>query len=54
MYVCAPHACSSSRDLKKVSDPLELALQAVVSCHVGAGSRIQVLRFYSAVGALNG
>jgi hypothetical protein len=27
----------------KVSDPLELELQTVVSCHVGAGNWVRVL-----------
>jgi hypothetical protein len=33
MYVCE----------KRVSDPLELGLQTVVSCHVGAGDSTWVL-----------
>lgn len=45
-----PHACvgtmcvlGSSGSQKKTSDPLELELQRVVSCHVGTKNRTQVL-----------
>lgn len=35
--MCAPCACSAHRVQKRVSDPPELELQAVVTSHVGAG-----------------
>ena len=44
MFVCAPCACSDPGGQKMESDPLEPELQMVVSCHVGAGNRTQVLR----------
>ena len=34
--LCVPDACGGQ---KKVSDLLDLELQMIVSCHVGAGSR---------------
>ena len=42
MYGCEPHVCmcvpGACGSQKMVSDPLELELQIVVSCHVSAGS----------------
>jgi hypothetical protein len=35
---CVLHICSVHRDQKRVSDPLELELEKVVSQHVGAGN----------------
>jgi hypothetical protein len=43
--------CSACRGQKRVSDPLGLEFQTVVSCLVGAGNWTWVL--WSAVGALN-
>ena len=41
MHVCAPSACLMSRDQKRALDPLELQLQALVSCHVDARNQTQ-------------
>ena len=41
--VCVPHTHSVQECQKKMSDPLELELQTVVSCHVGAGNQTLVL-----------
>lgn len=41
IYVCAP--CTNLEGQKKVSDPLELGLQTVVSCYLDAGNWIQSL-----------
>ena len=38
MFACAPWVCSTHRSQKRASDFLELELQRVVSCHVGAFS----------------
>ena len=35
--------CGDPGDQKRVSDPLELELQTIVTYHVGAGSQIQAL-----------
>ena len=43
MYVCVPCACLMSESQKRMSDPLGLELQVVVSYHVDAGSWSQVL-----------
>ena len=43
MYVCAPLMCPVHSGQKKVSDPLELGLQMVVSYWVGAGNQTWVL-----------
>lgn len=32
-YICASYACNAQRDQKRVSDPLELELQMLVSHH---------------------
>ena len=37
MYICAQHVYNAHRYQKRVSDPLELELQLVVSHYVGAG-----------------
>lgn len=36
MYTCVPSACGNQ---KRASDPLKLALQMVVSYHIGAGNQ---------------
>lgn len=43
MYMCipeyivgAPYACSAQRNQKRLSDPLQLEIQAVVSAQVGS------------------
>jgi hypothetical protein len=36
-YVYAPSACKVLRGQKKASDPLELDLYTMVSCHIDAG-----------------
>ena len=41
--ICASCVCSADRDKTRLSDLLELELQVVVSCHVGAGNATQVL-----------
>lgn len=38
IYVYVSHAYLVSMDTRRVSDPLELELQAVVNHHVGAGN----------------
>lgn len=38
MHVWAPHAFLVPAEAQKSTDPLELELEAVVSCHVGAGA----------------
>lgn len=38
MYTCAPQVSIALRGQEKVLGPLELDLQMVVSCHVGAGN----------------
>lgn len=43
MYAHVPHVCFVPRGQKKMPDPLELELQKVVSCHVGAGTQTQTL-----------
>ena len=35
--------CEGAKSQKRVLDPLELELEMVVSCHVDAGTRTQVL-----------
>jgi hypothetical protein len=35
--------CSTHRGQKRESDPLDLEVQMVASCHVGAGERTRVL-----------
>lgn len=37
------HACSAWRGQKKASDSLELELQTIVSCHVGARNQTLIL-----------
>lgn len=40
MYVSAPHVCLIFTEARKGDwDPLELKLQMVDSCHVGAGNK---------------
>ena len=41
--LCASCLPSTVGDQKRMSDPLELALQMVVSSHVGAGNPTQIL-----------
>ena len=48
MHVCVLHACSVHGGQKRVSDPLELESQTVVSCQVGAGHQTQVFLDFSA------
>ena len=36
IYVCAPHAYTAQGGQQKVLNLLELELQMVMSCHVGA------------------
>ena len=48
LLACAPHECSV-RGQKRVSDPLRLGLQMIVSLYVGAGNWTQVLWKNSAV-----
>ena len=43
LHVGMPVLCNACRGQKEVLDPLELELWMVVSCHVGAGNRTQVL-----------
>lgn len=43
MYAHVPHVCFVPIGQKKMPDPLELELQKVVSCHVGAGTQTQTL-----------
>lgn len=43
MDVCAPHACSVCRSQKRESDPLGLALQIVLSHHVGSRNQTEIL-----------
>jgi hypothetical protein len=38
MYGCVPHVCSVSRGQKMTKDSLELVVQLIVSCHLGAGN----------------
>ena len=38
MYVCTPCACSAHGGQKKVLGVMELELQVVMSCSVGAGN----------------
>lgn len=45
MYVCAPHMCLVSLRTKRASDPQELILYIIVSCHTGAGNQTQVFLF---------
>ena len=40
MYGCALHVCNACRSLKGAPDPLELKLQTVVSCRLGAGNQV--------------
>jgi hypothetical protein len=42
VYVCMCTSCVSGvfDGQERISDPLEMKLQTVVSCHVDAGSRI--------------
>jgi hypothetical protein len=42
LCVCALHVYSAQGDQKRVSDPLGLNLQIVVSHHVGAGTQTLV------------
>lgn len=37
MCMCTSHMCS--RNQKKMSDPLQLELQTIVSCHMGSGRK---------------
>ena len=39
MHVCVSCARGTGRRQKRASDALELQLQAVVSCHMGAGNQ---------------
>lgn len=38
MVVCAPHICITCRSRKRVSNPLALELETVVSCQMGPGN----------------
>lgn len=42
LCVCT-HMCGCLREPGRTWDPLELELQMVVNCHVGAGNPIEVL-----------
>lgn len=46
MHVCLCTLCvpSALRGQEKVSDPLELELEVVVSCQLGGGIRTRILR----------
>ena len=51
MCTCVPghvdmrHVCSGAYgDQRRASDPLELELKVVVSCHVGAGNQTQICK----------
>lgn len=50
-HMWIPHACLVSEIQKKASDPLELKLQTVVNCHVGA--RTPTVSSKGTVSALN-
>lgn len=50
-HMWVPHACLVSEIQKKASDPLELKLQTVVNCHVGA--RTPTVSSKGTVSALN-
>ena len=39
MYICAIYVPGADRVQKRSSDPLELELLMVVSCHVGVGTK---------------
>lgn len=39
MSVCTTFMPGAHRDQKRALEPLELALQMVISCHVGSGNR---------------
>lgn len=52
MYTYVPQVSIALRGQEKVLGPLELDLQMVVSCHVGAGNWTRVL-WKSAVDAPN-
>lgn len=41
VYICVQHVCSACGDQRRASDPLNLELQILVICHVGAGDRIR-------------
>lgn len=43
IYTCIIFLSSAYRVQKNVSDPVELALQRVVSCHVGTGTSAKVI-----------
>jgi hypothetical protein len=44
LYFCAPYSVlGAHRDQMRESDLMELKLHMVVSCHVGAGHRTQIL-----------
>ena len=43
MSVYDMHACSAHGGQKRAVEPLEVELQTVVSCHVGARNQTQVL-----------
>lgn len=43
-YAHVQHACLSLQMSENASDPLELELSAIVSCHASAGSQTRVLR----------
>lgn len=37
MFDCVPHVCLVPEEAKRLSDPLELALQMIVSLHLHMG-----------------
>lgn len=43
VVLSTPHVCTAQGGQKRASDPLELELQVVVICHVGAENKTQVL-----------
>lgn len=38
LYISVPCACNSYSSQERASDPLELELQMLVSCYMGAGN----------------
>lgn len=52
MYVCVPYACSAYGCHMRVPDSLELELQLVASCCVGAENQIRALNRRASLQAL--
>lgn len=52
MYACVPHACSAYERHMRAPDSLELELQLVASCCVGAENQIRALNHRASLQAL--